>query len=185
MRTRRGLALGLLITVALAGCESKDNGGGGVATAGGTPTTSSSASTGAASQQEQAVKYTQCLRQHGLDVADPENGKVPVIQQGSESQDKIEAATTACKPLLPTVPSKKLDATELATLREVSKCIREHGFPQFPDPDSDEGGIVIDDSDGIDTKSAAFKAAQQQCGMNQPPPSSGTGGSTGGQRGNG
>jgi hypothetical protein len=172
MRTRRALALGLLLTVALAGCGSKEEGGNNnVATAGGTPTAASSAGSG--NQQEQAVKYTECLRQHGIEVADPENGQVPAIQQGSASKEKIDEAMNACKQYLPTMPNRKLDTGQVEQLRQVAQCLRQNGFPDFPDPDPNQGGIVIDDSAGIDTKSEAFKQAQQKCGMNQPPPSGG------------
>src|SRR5438445_372153 len=41
-------------------------------------------------------------------------------------------------------------------------CMRSHGVPNFPDPDS-RGGIRIGPSTGIDPNSPKFKAAQQTC----------------------
>lgn len=43
-----------------------------------------------------------------------------------------------------------------------SQCMRKHGEPNFPDPDS-SGGISIDSSSGIDPQSPTFQAAQKAC----------------------
>jgi hypothetical protein len=166
-RTTRALVAGLLL-VALCGCDRQD--GDGVATAGsGTAT-----STQQPNQQDQSVRYAQCLREHGLDVADPEAGKPPAIEQGTASEQKVKAATEACKKYAPT-RDRTVSGEDLEKLRAVAVCMREHGYANFPDPDPDQGGITIDDDAGIDTKSPEFKAAQEQCGMGGPPPSSASG----------
>jgi hypothetical protein len=43
-----------------------------------------------------------------------------------------------------------------------SRCMRSHGVPNFPDPDSD-GGIEVGPNSGIDPDSATFKAAEREC----------------------
>jgi len=175
MRTTRILALGLLLIMALTGCNGEN--GGGVATAGGGA--SSTASTGQVSDHEQAVRYAQCLRDNGIEVADPEDGHPPAIEQGTAPADEVKAATEACKQYAPTLDKPKMDTEQLEKLRQIAQCMRENGYPDFPDPDADEGGITIDDDSGIDTKSPDFTAAQQKCGMDGPPPSDAGQGGTG------
>jgi hypothetical protein len=166
-RTTSVLALALLLA-ALCGCTARH--GDGVATAGGATTT-----TEPLSEQDQAVRYARCLREHGLDVADPEDGQLPAIEQGTASEQEVDAATQACKQYAPT-RDRALSGEDAEKLRTVAKCMREHGFENFPDPDPDQGGIAIPDDSGIDTKSPEFKAAQEQCGMGGPQPSTGSAG---------
>jgi hypothetical protein len=173
MRTKRGLALGLLLVVALTGCGKKA--GNGVATAGAT----ASSSAGQLSDRDKAVKYAQCLRDNGIQVSDPENGQPPAIEKGTASDEKVKAAMDACKQYQPTAQTRKLDTQQLSKLREVAKCMRQHGYPNFPDPDPDQGGIVINDNAGIDTRSSAFTAAAKACNMTGTPPSPGMSGGSG------
>jgi hypothetical protein len=43
-----------------------------------------------------------------------------------------------------------------------SACMRKHGVPNFPDPDS-KGGLTLNGNSGIDPRSPQFRAAQQAC----------------------
>jgi hypothetical protein len=43
-----------------------------------------------------------------------------------------------------------------------SQCMRSHGVPNFPDPNS-SGGISITPSSGLNPRSPAFQSAQHQC----------------------
>lgn len=45
----------------------------------------------------------------------------------------------------------------------LSQCMRAHGVPKFPDPNS-SGAIQIGPSIGVDPGSPAFQAAQKACG---------------------
>ena len=53
----------------------------------------------------------------------------------------------------------------------MSRCMRSHGVPNFPDPTFQSGpgggvgvGIKIGNGSGIDPSSPAFQAAQKECG---------------------
>jgi hypothetical protein len=166
MRKTRGFALGLLLVAALTGCGGQD--GNNVASAGGAATSTNSSEH--LSDHEKAVKYAQCLRDQGIEVADPEGDRPPGIERGVASDQEVEAAEQACRQYLPEGPkTRKLDQEQLEKLREVAQCMRAHGFPNFPDPDPDKGGISLGDDSGIDTKDPMFKAAQQECGMGGTP----------------
>lgn len=49
-----------------------------------------------------------------------------------------------------------------AMFLQFSKCMRAHGVPNFPDPDS-QGGIRIAPGSGLDLRSPAFQRAQKAC----------------------
>ncbi|WP_253888390.1 hypothetical protein [Actinokineospora diospyrosa] len=58
--------------------------------------------------------------------------------------------------------------------REMARCMRENGVPDFPDPD-ETGGIRIeaDKDGGLNPESPEFKAAEQKCDRFLPKPADG------------
>jgi hypothetical protein len=67
------------------------------------------------------------------------------------------AALTACGSSKPAAPK-----AHRSPFIAFSKCMRDHGVTNFPDPTSGGGGINIGGS-GIDPQSPAFQAAQNTC----------------------
>jgi hypothetical protein len=160
--SRPGLVLGLLLTLGVAGCGSAGNSDK-VATAGGA-TASSTANQ--VSDLDKYLKFAQCMRDNGIDVADPEDGKPPkqLIPEGvTVSKEKIDAAQEKCKEFAPSPGDRGggVDAQQQEQLRQMAQCMRENGVPNFPDPT--EKGITIEEGSGIDPKDPKFKAAEQTC----------------------
>lgn len=181
MRTRMVLALGLLLTMASAGCARDGNSNDtGVASAnGGNPTASASASAATGDNAESALKFSQCMREHGLTwFPDPtSDGKMAVkIPQGTP-KEKVDAAQEACKKYAPNGGQPpKLDAAALEQARQMSKCMRENGVPNFPDPDPN-GQLKVDGNKvGVGPGDPKFDAAQKACAKYQ---MGGPGGGTG------
>jgi len=92
-------------------------------------------------------EFTTCVRQHGAaDVPDPqvdENGQAswPGL---SQAQMHVAQQRTggACDTILQKLPASAqpghpITGAELATLRRFAQCIRDHGLPDFPDPDTE------------------------------------------------
>lgn len=157
-------ALGLVLVATVTGCNAQD-GGAGVASVSGPAATSSTQP----SEQEQAVRYAQCLRDKGIEVEDPVDGRPPAIPRGTAPDEEVEAAEEACRQYLPQqVRARQLSAEDLEKLRRMSQCMRDHGYPNFPDPDPDQGGIVLGDDSGIDMKDPKVQQAQRECGMGGP-----------------
>lgn len=122
-----------------------------------------------------ALKYTQCMRSHGIkDYPDPDNnGSVNIgatAQAGSGGSNNsdlnpaspaYQAANQACRSLL---PSGSLSGGQLAQHVaagvQLATCMRSHGFPSFPDPTSQN---VFNIPGGIDTNSAAYQSALSTC----------------------
>jgi hypothetical protein len=81
-----------------------------------------------------------------------------VVDPDSES---LAAAQEKCEKHLPNGGEpEKANAEDLEKLQAYAKCMRDHGLPKFPDPDSDGGPGHME---GIDSKSSEFKAADEKC----------------------
>ena len=168
---RKLLLLPALLLLALTGCAAADAGDD-VATAGGA-TPAPTASTGAtAGSDGDGLKFAQCMRDNGLTwFEDPQPGQRGVRIQIPQGQDKakVDKAMTACKQYLPNGGEPpKLDAAAMEQARQMAKCMRENGVPDFPDPEPD-GGIRIDGRKlGTGPGDPAFDAAEKACARYMP-----------------
>lgn len=170
---RRAVPLVLMLALVSAGCGGGDSGDG-VATAGGTAPAAAPATTAA---EGDGLKFAQCMRDEGLTwFEDPEPGARGVrisIPQGVDKA-KVDAAMAACKRYLPNGGEPpEMDAAALERVRQMAKCMRENGVPNFPDPQPD-GGMVIDGRKlGTGPGDPAFDAAEKACARFRPMPRSG------------
>jgi hypothetical protein len=151
-----------MLVLAVAACAGADDGGA-VASAG-TPSAAPPASGSAASglsQQEKALKFAQCMREHGVPMDDPDPGGGMGMKVGGPGIDqaKVQAAQQACRQYSPFGEGgPQQDAARAERLRKFAQCMRDNGVPSFPDPD---GGMMrIEQSVATDPD---FPAAQQKC----------------------
>jgi len=93
---------------------------------------------------QDGVRFVQCLRSHGVtNVPDPSptsgHGFKSAIS-GDAQSPAFQSAYTACQHLLPGGgPSNHSPAQNQAqtdAMLAFARCIRAHGFPNFPDPTS-------------------------------------------------
>jgi hypothetical protein len=162
VRIRMGIALGLLLALAAGGCGRAKNDNG-VATANGSSGATQSAAAG--NDREKALKYAQCMREHDIDVPDPDENGVLKLPGVVDDTKKLDAAMQACKPLLPNGgEAKKPDPQQMEKLRQFAKCMRDNGVKNFPDPDANTGIKA----DAVDPNDPTFKKAQETCGKFQP-----------------
>jgi hypothetical protein len=177
MRVRTGFVICLLLALAGAGCGGGDDGDG-VASAGGTASPTTSAKAGDADEAEAALKYVQCMRENGVpNMADPkvgDNGEVQMdLNADGLDPAKVDAAQEKCKKLLPNGGEpQKIDPQRLEQLRQYSKCMRENGLPDFPDP-SDQGLQL--DGNKFPPDDPKMKAANEKCSRYMPTPLDGGG----------
>jgi hypothetical protein len=131
----------------------------------------------ASPRQNGAVAYARCMRSHGVpNWPDPNsNGLFDKSKLTSQrlgaSDSKVQAAQSACRHLLPNGGSGPTPAQVQqvkAQALQFSRCVRAHGVPSFPDPDS-TGRIPDPASVGIDQGSPKFEAANQACRKYRPP----------------
>ncbi|MGZ5383398.1 MAG: hypothetical protein ACXW15_08295 [Acidimicrobiia bacterium] len=176
--------LALMATACASGSESA-----GVATLEGSDTTSSTAATPADDQidTEQAMlNFTQCLRDQGLDIQDPEmdadgnlNFRGLIEGAGEADRAALQAGFEACQSELEGITlggPGGFDRTAIQdTLIEYAACMRENGY-DMEDPDlsnfgpgpssggTDEvPGEGVGPFGGIDPNDPAFAAANEVC----------------------
>jgi hypothetical protein len=117
------------------------------------------------------LKYAQCMRDHGVDMPDPDPNGGLSIQIGAGDKAKFGAAQEACKSMLPNggVPPTP-SAEDLEKARQFAQCMRDHGVTDFPDPDPNAGGIRIngDANSDLNPDNPTFKAAQEACNSLMP-----------------
>jgi hypothetical protein len=86
------------------------------------------------------------------------------IPRGTDKA-KMDAAMEACKKFMPNGGTpEKPDPAMIETLRQVSKCMRENGVPNYPDPSAD-GRMELngDKLGGVGPGNPTFDAAEKKC----------------------
>jgi hypothetical protein len=169
------LVVALVVALGLAGCGKGSNGGG-VATvsgAGAGGQADGAKPTPTLSMQDAMLKFAQCMREHGVDMKDPdvdEDGHFAIKIGGGPgtpaNKEKVDAAMKACRQYMPNGGEPpKADPEMAAKMRKMAECMRANGVPNYPDPDPETGGIMIQGGPdtGLDPMSPTFKAAQAKC----------------------
>ena len=121
-----------------------------------------------------ALEYAQCMREHGVDMPDPQFQGGGIMQRGPDEKTPratIEKAQEACKEIQKRMePSEPPSEADQKKMREAAlahaKCMREHGIENFPDPTFGENGQItlkIDKRSGINPNDPDFKEAQEAC----------------------
>lgn len=144
------VAAGLAV-IALSGCAN--------ASASPTPT--------ATSARDSAVAFAECMRENGVDMPDPDaDGRIRIDPDSDVDEAEMQNAQEACSNLLGSGPSDSsggLGAAEKQRMLDLAACIRENGFPDFPDPEFGDGGQVMLGGEGIDPGDPAFQATAKTC----------------------
>ena len=143
---------GVIALLALAGCAGHAGDG-----------TASSPTTGA---QDAGVKFAQCMRQHGVDVADPKPGDRGIkITARKGSQATMDAAMLACRKYSPKGNLDPNDPKVRDQMLKLAQCLRRHGV-QVADPQPGQGiRIQTNKSD------AKARQAMEACDRLVPRPS--------------
>jgi hypothetical protein len=156
VRTTLVLIVAIFALVACGSDKGNDiptaNGSGAAPTAGGTLS--------AEERKERRLKFAQCMREHGVDMGDPESGGL-TFDENAVNKDTMKAATEACKQYIPTEDEFQPPSAEnMEQMRKLARCMREHGIANFPDPGPE--GLSLGGT-GLDPKDPTFKAAEEAC----------------------
>ena len=153
----------LTAAVLLTGCGSNEPDAQVASGAGAQPqSTAPSSAPASLSREEMAVKFTQCLREQGLNVPDPEPGKGPMLKfdkNSGVSREQVEKAMEACRQFNPQAEGSANPQQEERG-RKYAVCMRENGVEKFPDPKPGQRGIMIGPGVGDDPD---FQKAQDAC----------------------
>ena len=108
-----------------------------------------------ADMQEAALDYAKCMREHGVDMPDPQfnadGGGGVAIQVGGPGEEidpeQMQSADEACQPIMEEIRSQfePPDPEQLEEMKqqalEFAQCMREHGV-DMPDPQFSEDGAM-------------------------------------------
>jgi hypothetical protein len=141
---------------------------------GNSSTVTRSASNSIPDTQANALAYSQCMQSHGdPNFPNPKQGPggawlYPMTPQTQQyvSGPAFDTAQRACRKVQPNqgiTPAQRRAA--LDQLLKLARCMRAHGVTGFPDPTSNNGGVGIHISNGIDPSSPQFQAAAKSCRM--------------------
>ena len=151
-RTTATLLLTALLTVGIAGCDSGGSGG--------KPAASASAAADRGQLLALGQEWVQCLRNKGLtrmpDAEVSQDGYLEFPVRGynwkedlQKHKDTIEACRSIEDRYPPNAfrPKQQFSADDLRKLAAYAECVRQHGIPAFPDPNSagefDLGGTSL------------------------------------------
>jgi hypothetical protein len=188
---RRAPAVALAAaTLALVLCACGSDGGGDKVASAGSPTgqpsgsASAKKSPGPDNDKEALLRYSRCIRENGVpNFPDPvfnDEGGADISAPDGADPAKIKEAEEKCKQYAPgSGDNKPIDPEIARQNREIAKCMRENGVPNFPDPQPD-GTLQIQATpgSGMEPGNPAFEAASKKCNMRGP-----GGGSTHGTQG--
>ncbi|AXB45470.1 hypothetical protein [Amycolatopsis albispora] len=163
MRVKYGLVL-VAAALSLAACGGEDPGGDGVASLNGSTGQSSQAPAPAADDEltkDEQLAFARCMRDNGVDMPDPVDGRITIEAGGPGDAAKMEKANEACRHLLPNggVP-KPPTPEELDQMRKTAQCFRDHGI-NVPDPDPQNPGMTMPEEVGPDDP--RMKKALEEC----------------------
>ena len=141
------------------------------------PACGSGASTNSPTSEDKAfdgaVKFAQCMREHGLDFPDPQRDANGMVRIGGPNVEldpkdpKVRDAHKDCEKHLDgggRAPSAAEQAEFQDAFLRYARCMRGEGV-DVPDPKAGSGGLLMhrDDPDAPDLESPKFKAADAQC----------------------
>jgi hypothetical protein len=168
-RPARLASLGLLLIAGVLAAGCGDNGGG-----------AGSAAERDSEAREAWLEYAQCMRENGVDMPDP--GTDGGLKEEDVTPEELREAEQACEKHLDDIEPPELSEEEQQEFREGalanSRCMREHGIENFPDPTFNDRGatVKIPAGSGFDEDDPDVKEAIEACEETLPPePSGGSG----------
>ena len=165
------ILVGVAGALALGACGSSD------------PNKGASTGSGQDKAFDGALKFSKCMRQHGIDFPDPQREGPGRIKLGGPGKPggpgrgpddpKMKAAQSACEKYLRAGGGKPVDAATRARMQDAfvayAGCMRGHGI-NMPDPKTDSGGIGFRVQGGAGAgatgpapDSPVFQAADKAC----------------------
>jgi hypothetical protein len=135
LRPLVALALVVLISLVSAGCGSNAPSETATASSTGTASSADSAENKKATDQDKAVKFAECIREHGVPHFPDPDAKGEYVFGIDVSPAVWQKAVHACKALEPpgALSGKRSPKQQSAALR-FAQCARDNGVKDFPDP---------------------------------------------------
>jgi hypothetical protein len=145
--------------------------------------TNEPAADGGQADRNALLAYAKCMREHGIDMPDPQPDQRGIRLRAPEgvTPEEMEEAEGACRKHLDAIEPPELTEEQQKEFQEAAlahaKCMRDHGI-DIPDPTFGEDGraeIRIrrgDGATGPDPDDPKWKAAEEACRDRMPSPPS-------------
>lgn len=156
----QSLAAALAVAAMLTACGSSS------------PPAAPSAANGAQAQEQQLqdmVRFARCMRSHGApNLPDPTSSPHDFKGAFAHPSPAVQSAAMDCRHLLPIGEQQRANArpspARAAALVAFARCLRTHGFPNFPDPTA-TGDLSHEmlATAGIDIHQPAVRHAADAC----------------------
>jgi hypothetical protein len=150
----------IVIVTAIAACGSNSRSSSG---SGGQPTQAQ-----IQQAERDAVRFADCMRSHGTpNFPDSPYEQKMVLSSSDAQSPAVQSGVTACRQVLPHGGQSQTAApshAQTVALLAFARCLRGHGFPNFPDPTS--SGQVTHEmiaNAGIDLHQPAVLQAADDC----------------------
>lgn len=117
---------------------------------------------------QDAVSFANCMRSHGVsNFPDSPYEQKHILSSSSAQAPAVQSAVAACSHLLlhgGQTQSPAHGHVQIAAMLAFARCLRSHGFPNFPDPTSD-GNLTHEmlATAGIDLHQPAVLRAADAC----------------------
>jgi hypothetical protein len=107
--------------------------------------------------------YYGCLEENGVVLEERDDGALRVDKDKNKEAAQA-AAQTKCANLLPSDASAApAPAAFVAKAMKFSACVRENGFPKYPDPDPKTGQVELGAGEESAYKTSEFRVAADKC----------------------
>jgi hypothetical protein len=122
-----------------------------------------------ATNRKALLDFARCMRQHGVDMPDPQfSGGRVTMKQSTKNPDTARAAEKACAKFRAQMKAPEMSAADKEEFKKAAlanaRCMRGHGIDNFPDPTfGEDGGARVKLDRSLNPESAKFKAAQEAC----------------------
>lgn len=118
-----------------------------------------------ASRYQQALKFADCMRDHGVPSFPDPNSSGNFAYNGNTNSQQFVAAENDCKSLAPAPPSSSQQAQSFSQALKFAQCMRAHGLPNFPDPTKGSNGTISESvgSNVGNPSSPQYQRANQAC----------------------
>jgi hypothetical protein len=137
--------------------------------------------------EDAMLKFAQCMREHGVDMPDPDPGGGIHVDGRNLSESQMDAAQSACQKWMdmaePEDGGQEMSEEEKQTFLDMAQCMRDRGY-NFPDPVFDGGRVTQKmekgEGDQPGPDDPGFEQDQKECSTEAglEPPGGEDGGST-------
>lgn len=92
-------------------------------------------------EADKRLKFTECLRRHGVNVPDPGQANGVRISMAPGQEGKVNGAMQACRSLAPGKGMAPTDPAARDHMLKLAECMRRHGL-NAPDPQPGQGLMI-------------------------------------------